>query len=384
VNTVYAYPWDIQGDPGAAERLRGLGTPAVALAASYHTVRAATPHHPRHRMVQAHHAASYVPLRPEVWESSRLTPGVPDWVDGEDSFGQARDALREAGLAVHAWTVLTHNSRLGAAHPDLTVRNAFGDHYPYALCPAAEDVADYCERLVGEVMELGAPDGIILEACGPLGARHGSHHEKTDGAEWSPVQLDLLSLSFSKASRELYRQAGLDPEELAGRVRAAVDAEQPPDSVDSALGSFAEPVRRVRTGIVASLRRRLVARARAVRADVRISMHATADPWATGPFATVADGAQDVDCLVGNCWGAPEASEAGLQALRGIAPQATSVGAYVLALPPSSADPADLSAQLDRYAAAGAQEFHLYHGGLASGRRLDAITRALAARSDNE
>ena len=46
------------------------------------------------------------------------------------------------GLQVEAWIVLTHNSTLGRAHPDLVVRNAFGDAYPYALCPAAQDVQE--------------------------------------------------------------------------------------------------------------------------------------------------------------------------------------------------------------------------------------------------
>ncbi|MFB6783753.1 hypothetical protein ACFCX0_42305 [Streptomyces sp. NPDC056352] len=78
-------------------------------------------------------------MRPEVWASRRLIPLTPPWLPGPDPFGRAHDQL---DLPVHAWTVLTHNSALGRAHRDLTVRNAFGDTCEYALCPATEEVAD--------------------------------------------------------------------------------------------------------------------------------------------------------------------------------------------------------------------------------------------------
>src|SRR5699024_9130225 len=157
VNTVYAYPWDVVGDPGAAERLAGLGAEAVAVAASYHTARTATPRHPGHRFVNARHAACYVPVEPEAWRGTALVPGRPDWVGGDNPFAAARTALNAAGLSVPAWVVLTHNSLLGAAHRDLTVRNAFGEHYEYALCPASPEVRDYCARLVAQVVALGEP-----------------------------------------------------------------------------------------------------------------------------------------------------------------------------------------------------------------------------------
>jgi len=43
------YPWDVDGDPAAPDRIAGLGLAAVTLAAAYHAVRAVTPFHPRHR-----------------------------------------------------------------------------------------------------------------------------------------------------------------------------------------------------------------------------------------------------------------------------------------------------------------------------------------------
>ncbi|WP_200926649.1 hypothetical protein [Sphaerimonospora mesophila] len=392
-DVVYAYPWDIVGDPRAPARLRSLGVDSVALAATYHATRAATPLHPAHRLVDARHAACYVPVREEAWKEARLVPATPSgWMASADPFGEAAAALRAEGLSVHAWTVLTHNALLGSADPDLVVVNAFGEPYPYALCPAFQEVRDYCHTLVREIVELGEPDGLILEACGALGFRHAGLHEKTDGADWSPVQIALLSLCFCRACRTRYESAGLDVSELASRVRAGVDGASgsAPGSVEDALGDLAQAVRDLRTGLARELRDPLTARIRSARPGMPLALHADADPWATGSFATVStgDGAVDADLLVGNCWNAPEADMAGLRALRRLAerhrpdePHRTGarvrIGAYALALPPRPADGAALSRLADGYRAAGADEIHWYHGGLVSATRLKAIGQAV-------
>ncbi|MGW4209377.1 hypothetical protein ACWEIJ_15410 [Lentzea sp. NPDC004789] len=372
-SVVHAYPWDLIGDPEAVARYRDLGVDAIALAASYHTVRAATPLHPRHRLVDARHAAFYLPVRPERF--GRLVPAQPSWVDGPDSFGEAAALVRAAGLPVYAWTVLTHNSRLGDLHPDVTVVNAFGDRYPYALCTAQPDVVEYTSALVSEVLELGAPDGIVLEAAGPLGFVHGGHHEKTDGTDWNPVQQKLLSLCFCSSCTALHA----DSDALRDAVRAGVD--RGASSVEEALGALADDVQAVRTGVVRSLRSRLVSEIRAAAPGVRVGMHATADPWGTGPFATVAGGlGVDVDVLTTMCWPGPEVAVPGIEALRAVAPD-TRIAAYVLGLPPKPADGAALSKEWLAYLDAGVQEFHLYHGGLASAARLEALREAVAAVS---
>ncbi|WP_234365673.1 hypothetical protein [Streptomyces sp. RTd22] len=250
----YLYPWDVVGDPAAAERIAALGVDAVALAAAYHSVRAATPFHPEHRVVDAHHAALYLPVRDAAWSGSRLAPATPAWMSRPDSFLAARDALRAVGLPVHAWTVLTHNTRLGRTHPDLAVRNAFGDPYPYALCPASAEVRSYCTTLVREVVALGDPDGLVLEACGPLGLGHGGHHEKTEGADWDASMDRLLSWCFCAACLARYEAAGLDPSRLRHQVRQAVDG------ADLAP-ALMQTLRTIRTTLTADLRREVLAAA---------------------------------------------------------------------------------------------------------------------------
>lgn len=401
MNVAYAYPWDIVGDPSAPSRLAELGVEAVALAASYHSTRAATPYHPAHRVLDVPYSAFYLPIRSSSW--GRLTPASPTWTP-TDAFLQARDALKAVGLQVHAWTVLTHNSFLGGVHPDLVVRNAFGDPYPYALCPAYEDVVEYCEHLVSEILTVGEPDGLILEACGPMGFGHQSVHEKTAGADWTSVHSDLLTLCFCTACAPRY------PEGTRERVRAAIDgpparavtssaltapAQAPPaptsfapaspastsppspTTVEDALGPLADDVRAVRVDLSASLRTRLIAVARETAPNVPITLHANPDPWAASSFAALPAGEPGAEVLVGNCWGDPTSDAARLAKLGELCEPGQRVGAYVLALPPRPADGQALAEQLSTYAKAGATDFHLYHAGLASPRRLASMAEAL-------
>ncbi|MEV0354354.1 hypothetical protein AB0H88_52175 [Nonomuraea sp. NPDC050680] len=375
MNVAYAYPWDIVGDPSAPSRLAELGVEAVALAASYHSTRAATPYHPAHRVLDVPQSAFYLPVRSSSW--GRLTPASPTWTP-TDAYLQARDALKAVGLRVHAWTVLTHNSFLGGTHPDLVVRNAFGDPYPYALCPAFEDVVEYCERLVSEILAVGEPDGLILEACGPMGFGHQSVHDKTAGADWTSVHSDLLTLCFCTACAPRY------PEGTRERVRAAIDgpparAGSPasPETVEAALGPLADDVRDVRVDLSASLRTRLITVARETAPNVPITLHANPDPWAASSFAALPVGEPGAEVLVGNCWGDPASDAARLARLGELCGPGQRVGAYVLALPPRPADGQALAEQLRTYAKAGATDFHLYHAGLASPRRLAAMAEAL-------
>ena len=65
------YPWDVNGDPVAADRIAGLGLTGVTLAAAYHSVLAVTPFHPEHRIV-TRDAAAYYRADPARWRATGL------------------------------------------------------------------------------------------------------------------------------------------------------------------------------------------------------------------------------------------------------------------------------------------------------------------------
>src|SRR4029450_12510432 len=79
----------------------------------------------------------------------------------------------------------------------------------------------------------------------------------------------------------------------------------------------------------------------------------------------------------GRCWPGPAASTPNIRALRKLAPD-TRIAGYVLTLPPKPVDGAAMLAEMRALAEDGVEEFHLYHAGLASPARLDAIREAVA------
>jgi len=352
----HAYPWDVVGDPSFPGRVRDLGIDSVTLAATYHSTRAATPLHPRHQLVDAHDAALYRPVRPSVWHGRRLTPMSPLWMEEPDPFAFSGVRLREAGLRVSAWVVLTHNTRLGRACPDVAVVNCFGERYPYALCPANPEVRDYAALLAAEAVRDVEVDAVSLEACGQLGLGHLGHHEKTDGA-WTPFAQRLLSICCCTACRRAWAEAGLDVTALLDALRAAV---REAGTVDSAQ---LEVVLKARHAAADALRASVLA---GLPAGVPVTLHAHPDPWATGPSPGLAGGAPaGVDALLVPCW--PTAAGTA-ETVAAAAKTGLPVDAYVTVLPP--ADPEALAGHVARLRAAGAARLSLYHLGLAARERL--------------
>ena len=243
----YAYPWDLESGGAASQVADRLGVDTVAVAAAYHSVRAATPLHRDRRMVEAVSSAAYFPVRERVWRGRRLVPAAPTWA-APDAF-VAAPATRSgaAGRRPAAWVVLTHNSRLGRAFPDLTVRNAFGDSYPHALCPSQPEVREYAATLAAEAVPAGGTDRVVLEACAALGAAHGAAHDKSATALDGSAGSALLSLCFCPGAGLHYRAAGLDADQCAEQIRTAVTTTSPVDPIATfSAADVADALRAVR------------------------------------------------------------------------------------------------------------------------------------------
>ncbi|WP_344682350.1 hypothetical protein [Saccharopolyspora taberi] len=350
--TGYCYPWDVE--PGFADRVLDLGVDEVAVAVSYHSARAATPWSRERTSVVARHAALYRPVRSGAW--GRLRPASADWVS-EDSAGDAVAALREAGIPVAAWLVLTHNSLLGTEFPDLAVRNCFGESYPWALCPAWEDVRSYAATLTAEALADLDVGSVVLEACGQLGAIHQHQHEKTD-AVWSPAVARLLSVCCCTACASRW---GDDAQAIRGLLRAEVWrllASGDLDAVDDGLpAEVRDLLLATRHRSADELRRAVLGRA----GERRVVLHGAADPWATGALpGLTASAAEDVDAVVLPCWTPGPGTLAAVRSMSTV-----EVGAYVTAV---AVNPLP-DGYVSDLRAAGADELHLYHLGLAGPAR---------------
>ena len=381
------YPWDVDGDPAAADRIAGLGLTEVTLAAAYHSVRAITPYHPRHRIV-TRDAAAYYRTGPARWRGSRLRP-VPAEPSG--SFERAAAQLRAAGITVTAWAVLTHNARLGAADPSCAVENAFGDRYPWALCAGSPAVRDYAAALAAEVAALADADEIELEACGWYGIEHGSAHDKAAGAA-GPAAGWLLSVCFCTACGQAYGAAGADPVQLRAAIRSAADQVlaghregpgSPGDGPGVLPGDMAEVLLAVRAALAERFLREVIAAVRAAAPGKPVLVHAHHDPRAAGANPgydpAVLLGPGGADGIVLACWD-PGAAAAHVARTAAAALPGARIAASLLAVAALGGEPGTLSEQAEAVRSAGATELRLYHAGLAAPADLAAIRALCHAR----
>ncbi len=366
--TGYAYPWDYLDDDRAAARAASLGIDVVALAATYHATRVATPLHPTRRVTEVPHSAAYFALREEIWRGRRLRPSAPaSWI-GPDSFEGARDRLSGEGLGVDGWIVLTHRDDQHDTSRELLVRNAFGESYSYALCPRADDVRDYCRTLVQEVLRVGGLRGLVLEACGPMGLDHGGVHDKVAMAQWNSIERQLLSICFCRACEGALASVGVDPVDLSRMIREGLARDV--TSMEEALGEYTSAVQTYRVSLATSLQRDLMEAAHSVDPSATITLHASASPWATGSFSASSPETLRGACAVANCWDA-DGAEVELHALGDMT---NNLGAYLRLDRPWDHVDDDLA----RYASLGVGELHLYHLGLMSSTSAESAARVVS------
>ncbi|QOR71640.1 hypothetical protein IM660_04965 [Ruania alkalisoli] len=351
----YLYPWDVLGDPGIVDRIRSVGADRVALAAHYHAVRAATPNHPRHEIIDAAWSALYLPAVGE----GEIPIEEPAWT-APDAFLRARDVLAGAGLSVAAWIAPLHADPR-TWRTTARVVDVYGTVHRHAVCASSPHAGVLVERIAASLRAAGAED-VVAEAIGQLGIDHAHQHEKTSGADWELAQKRLLSVCFCHDCAHAH---GDRTAELADAVGAGVRAD--PDAAADALAQCEELVLGLRGRSTGDLYQRLR------RQFPALTVHASPDPWATGA-GTPAVWMPDADSVVGNAWHRcdPDA----LAAIRVPSPQAR-LGAYVTLLSPDlTAD--RLRRHLAELQGAGVDELHLYHLGLASERRLQVLREVKA------
>ncbi|MGW0335359.1 hypothetical protein ACWD0J_26410 [Streptomyces sp. NPDC003011] len=382
--SAFVYPWDVNGDPEAPGRIAALGVRQATLASAYHSTRALTPRHPRHRIVTAEHAAVLYPTD-DRWQGRRLRPyAAGDWAPG-DAFGEAAAALADAGLEVHTWVVLAHNSRLGAEHPDTSVVNAYGDRYPWAPCIAQPGTRAYLVELAAEAAVRPGARGTELESLGWYGLQHLHAHDKTGGVGLGDAGQYLMALCFCPACREGYGRQGLDADELAAAVREALEPlwRGAPDDggwagVEKLLGETAAAATRAwRDDTARTLQEAAVAAVRAAAPEgFQVLLHADPVPYHVGanPGVDPAHILAVADGVVVPCAGGPGLLTPFAEHRR----DATVVAANFGVVSGMGGSPATLAADAARARELGATELRLYHAGLASDEDLARAGQALA------
>jgi hypothetical protein len=216
---IYAYAWDV-AERGVADfvpEAKALGLNTVTFAGSYHAGKFIRPKGRSGKVYFPEDGTAYFRVDPARYGAIKPL---------ENSLLRDRDVLEELStseLAVNAWMVLLHNTRLGSEHPGFTVENAFGDRYVYSLCPSAPEVREYAVALCADVTTSYPVVGLSLETPGFLPYQHGFHHEFAliKQNRWLDAQMGLC---FCGHCLEGAGRKGIDAAGLKRRVARNIEA----------------------------------------------------------------------------------------------------------------------------------------------------------------
>ncbi len=221
---LFLHAWDLADD--GADQVMGwmseAGLNTLCLAGTYHSGWFIHPHNRRHRLFMTEGSVCYFRPQLSLYKRTKLRPRVSRLCHKKDWFAEAGRRLARHNLQLVSWTVGTHNTRLGLAHPELTQQNVYGDRIPHALCPAQPDVQNYLTALCWDLAANYPLWGIQLECFGWLGFRHGHHHER-DLTGLSDLEADLMAMCVCPACTREAQREGVDMVGVKARVKATLD-----------------------------------------------------------------------------------------------------------------------------------------------------------------
>jgi hypothetical protein len=386
---IWIYPWDLldEGIDTVLDRVADAGIQGISVAAAYHHVRALCPHNPQRAVYHGEGGVIY--FRPDfgAFSDTRIRPVLSELAQSLDPLDHICESAARRGIKVHAWTVITHNSRLGKQHEKCTLKNAFGDRYPFGLCPADPDVREYAKALVRSLASRPNLSCIELEALGYMGLEHSGHHSKA-GVELDPVHRYLLSLCFCHHCEAVMERNGVAVEKakesvkqemrgfFAGRYKR--DDQDPVEELHDILGeSNADGILAARDEVVLTLLEELYW---LVDDPQSLTVMVTGSPLETGAAAavTVSQAREYSDRLLVQAFDqdtrAVYNSVSSIAVLRGSTPVHAGIAAYA----PYVRSGDDLLEKAQAARDSGADGLQFYHYGLMPLENLEWIRAALS------
>ena len=248
-------------------RLRDAGLTGVVLAGTYHHARDIFPHNPLRKIGFHDAGTTYFRPDPARYAGLRIQPQPSVLTREGDPLGRLLEEAGRLGMDVRVWTNNLHNSTMGERYPDCATRNAFGDLYPYALCPANPDVRAYTAAISADIARYGVTT-LIPESVYYQPFEHGHHHERSHYPYSETVKF-LLGLCFCEHCQAAALTTGVDIGRIHRFVRDVLERvisgeaspvdDLPLDSrvigalADGEMARFLDVRRAIVTGLVAEI-----------------------------------------------------------------------------------------------------------------------------------
>jgi hypothetical protein len=386
---IWAYPWDIvDEDPDVAlKRLADAGFDEVSVAAVYHSAMLVLPHNPKRRVYFPEGGAAYFRPDEKFYRDTPIKPITSSLTEHGDPLSLICDAARSHGLGTVAWTVTMHNSGLGLRYPEWTVENAFGDRYPYALCPSQPHVRQYVRGLVADLSSRYPLTAIEIEALYYVGYQHVWSNPK-EGINRTPLCTLLLSLCFCSACLSTATDAGLDGTRIRRDVQARLNAEleRPANDTEPAADVMSmEEMESLVPGISTYLTMRIsvvTGLLSSVAAASQVPLHAIIDvptqPWASG--VSLEEWNNLCDGLIFTCYQEDPADIEREAANARRQTPGSVLYAGLQAMPPQVTKPGDLAQAISAVSRAGSDGVSIYNYGLMPLSHIYWAKKALAVR----
>jgi hypothetical protein len=224
MTALWTYPWTLhrEGIDTACERLLDCGVEGVNVASHYHSVRSMQPRF-SDDLFRAYGGGCYFDPA-AAFDETPIRPSCNPVGSWDDPLAAIVDGVHEHGMAVNAWTVCLHNTRLGSNNPNFRIESAFGDAHDHSLCPSHPEVQEYFASVVDSIRDRGV-DEIQLESIGFPSAfhDHGSQfgHDKRQTVT-TETEAILLSQCFCDGCRAAAAAHSVDLERARERVQELV------------------------------------------------------------------------------------------------------------------------------------------------------------------
>lgn len=383
--SLWCYPWTLaeEGLDAAYQTFADIGVDAVNIASHYHSVRSLQPRFPDSLFVQ-YPGGCYFDPDPTRFQATPIDP-MPNTVDSfEDPLAEISDAGRRRDVAVNAWVVLCHNSRLGRANPEFRLESAFGDPQDHALCPSHPAVREYFAAVVGATAARDV-DEIQLESLGFRSVLHGHGadfgHDKRQ-VELSPTAEILLSQCFCDGCRTAAAANSVSIDSAKSIVQELLlDAFDGPATPLPVLDDLVaeHPVLRDLFAFRADIVEQLTARLAEAAGDTPLNYYVMdgtgldiTDLWPAG--VRLGDLETHVDRVTALCY-VQDPAEA-RDRVRGIEAAVDCPVDVGLSFDPTFIRSfADLNAVVDAVRSSGNRRLHLYHYSLMTNEHLDWVSR---------